>query len=86
MICKVRVEVRLKPGFHDPEGMTVKSCLQDLGIKSVVNVESGRIYYLYIDCSAPEEARKIAEIACEKLLANPVKDTYTIDVLECRES
>jgi len=85
MICKVRVEVKLKAGFHDPEGATVRSCLHDLGIRQVVSVESGKVYYLYIQVESPDEARKIAELTCNKLLANPVKDVFTVEVLECRD-
>ncbi len=85
MICKVRVEIKLKPSFHDPEGVTVRTCLHDLGIRQIVSVETGKVYYLSVQVSSIEEARSIAELACIKLLANPVKDLYTIEIVECKE-
>ena len=51
-----------------------------------MEVRSGKVYYMWLDVGSEEEARRVAETACVKLLANPVKDEYRIDVLECRES
>ncbi len=85
MRCIVRVEVRLKRGFHDPEGVTALSCLKDLGLRQIVDVKSGKVYYLTIEASTKDEILKIAEQACTKLLSNPVKDEYEIAMVECRE-
>ncbi len=85
MKCIVRVEVRLKKGFHDPEGVTALSCLRDLGFKQIVDVKSGKVYYLTIEAQTKEDVLKIAEQACTKLLSNPVKDEYNISIIECTE-
>ncbi len=85
MRCVVRVEVRLKKGLHDPEGVTALSCLRDLGFKNIEDVRSGKVYYLTIYANSEQDAYKIAEEACIKLLTNPVKDEYSITVLKCEE-
>jgi len=77
----VRVEIRLKKDLHDPEGTVALSCLRDLGLREIVSVRSGKVYYLEIETGSEDEALKIAEEACRRLLANPVKDEYSISVV-----
>jgi phosphoribosylformylglycinamidine synthase len=77
MKYKVKVEVSLKPGLSDPEGETSAESLKDLGYE-VSRVNVGKVYYIYLDADSEEEARKQADEMCMKLLANPVKDNYTI--------
>lgn len=76
---KVKVEVRLKPGFLDPEGETVKHTLNDLGY-SVEAVRVGKVYEIVLKANLPEEAGRIADEMCRRLLANPVKDVYMVEV------
>lgn len=80
---KARVEVRLKRGYLDPEGETVKSALSDLGY-SVSQVNTARVYEIRFSASSPEDARKIAEEMCRRLLSNPVKDDYSFEITEER--
>jgi phosphoribosylformylglycinamidine synthase len=83
MKYRVKVEISLKPGFSDPEGETSAESLRDLGYK-VSGVNVGKVYYLYLDAGSEEEAHKRADEMCRKLLANPVKDDYTIWVEKAR--
>jgi len=77
MKYRVKVEISLKPGLSDPEGETSAESLKDLGYKvSVVN--AGKVYYIYLEAGSEEEAREQTDEMCRKLLANPVKDNYTI--------
>ena len=79
MKYRVKVEVSLKPGLSDPEGETAAGSLKGLGYK-VSKVSVGKVYYIYVEASSAEEARKRTENMCRKLLANPVKDNYSIQV------
>ncbi len=79
MKYRVRVEVSLKPGLSDPEGETTAGSLKDLGYK-VAEVNVGKVYYVYVEAGSAEEAKKRTEDMCRKLLANPVKDNYSIQV------
>jgi len=70
----VRIEVRveLKPGVMDAEAESIEKSLGLLGIPSVRHVTTARIYDLEF-ANVPEgEARKLADRAVERLLANPV--------------
>jgi len=78
-----RVEVGLKPGHSDPEGETTKDSLTELNYP-VGSVKVSKVYELYIEASTLEDAKKMVDEMCRRLLANPVKDNYTISVEENR--
>ncbi|MEM2050333.1 MAG: phosphoribosylformylglycinamidine synthase subunit PurS [Thermoproteota archaeon] len=77
---RLRVEVRLKPGHFDPEGDVTAKMLRDLGFP-VTMVKTGKVYIVDIESDDREEALRLAEEMCRKLLANPVKDDYSLEVL-----
>lgn len=73
------VEVNLKPGLSDPEAETCAESLKDLGYK-VSEVSISKVYYIYLNADSVEDAREKSDEICRRLLANPVKDDYTIQV------
>jgi phosphoribosylformylglycinamidine synthase len=77
---RARVFVTLKPSVFDPQGTTVADALHTLGYGSVKDVRQGKYFELEIDAATSEEARKIAAEAADKLLANPVIESYRIEV------
>ena len=81
MKFKAKVEVKLKPGVFDPEGESAKSALRDLGFP-VIKVSVNKVYEILLDASTEEDAKMLAKEMCEKLLANPVKDVYSIEVFK----
>lgn len=80
-LYRARIEVRLKPGYMDPEGETARKALLDLMYK-VKRVGTARIYEVDFQASSLEDAKKKADEMCRKLLANPVKDDYTFEIRE----
>ena len=79
---KVKVEVFFKEGVLDPQGKTVKNALQHLGYDEVEDVRVGKVFTLSLKTSDREAARKRVTQMCEKLLSNPVVETYSIDTVE----
>ncbi|MBO3832098.1 MAG: phosphoribosylformylglycinamidine synthase subunit PurS [Candidatus Brockarchaeota archaeon] len=77
---RVKVEVKLKSGHFDPEGDVAAKSLRDLGFP-VSTVKVGKVYILEVEVDDREEALRLAEDMCRKLLANPVKDDYSVEVL-----
>jgi len=75
------VTIRRKPGLSDPEGTTTRKALLDLGFEGVGHVSFGRIISVDIEASDETQARSAIESMCTKLLANPVIETYTIEVM-----
>ena len=74
MAPPVRIEVRveLKPGVLDAEAESIEKSLGLLGIPSVRHVTTARIYDLEFADVPEAEARRLADRAVERLLANPV--------------
>jgi phosphoribosylformylglycinamidine synthase PurS subunit len=77
---RARVFVTLKPSVFDPQGTTVADALHTLGYSSVTDVRQGKYFELDIVAASAEEARRIAREAADKLLANPVIESYRIEV------
>jgi phosphoribosylformylglycinamidine synthase subunit PurS len=73
------VLVRPKEGILDPQGKAVEQSLRQLGF-SVGGARIGRVIDLEIDAGTAQEARSEAERMCERLLANPLIESYEIDV------
>jgi len=81
MKYRARVEVGLKPGHSDPEGETTKQSLAELNYP-VLSVGVKKVYEITLEARSLNEAKKTAEEMCKRLLANPVKDSYSLDVEE----
>jgi phosphoribosylformylglycinamidine synthase subunit PurS len=77
---KATVLVRPKQGILDPQGQAVESSLRQLGF-SVGDARVGRVIDLEIDAGSAEEAQAEVERMCERLLANPLIESYEIEVL-----
>jgi phosphoribosylformylglycinamidine synthase len=80
MTYNVQVTVMPLKELLDPQGKAVMGGLQNLGLKNVQDVRVGKNITLQVDASNPEEAKKIAEEASKKLLANPVMEYFEISV------
>ncbi len=79
MTTEIEIQVGLKTGMADPEGVNVKKALDLLGFDSVEKVDSVKCYRIIID-KKESDAIKDAEEICKKLLANPVVHEYSISV------
>ena len=77
---RVRVFVTLKPSVFDPQGTTVAEALHTLGYGSVESVRQGKYFELAVDASSADQARQVAAGAADQLLANPVIESYRIEV------
>ena len=76
---KATVLVRPKEGILDPQGQAVERSLRQLGF-AVEGARIGRVIDLEVDAATVDEARSEAERMCERLLANPLIESYEIDV------
>jgi phosphoribosylformylglycinamidine synthase subunit PurS len=76
---RATVLVRPKPGILDPQGEAVESSLRQLGF-SVEQARIGRVVDLELEDGDPEQAKAELERMCERLLANPLIESYEITV------
>ncbi|MEM8822975.1 MAG: phosphoribosylformylglycinamidine synthase subunit PurS [Pseudomonadota bacterium] len=74
---KARVTVMLKTGVLDPQGEAVRHALGALGFDGVEGVRQGKLIELDL-ADGTTEADVTA--MCEKLLANTVIESYSIEM------
>ena len=76
---RATVLVRPKQGILDPQGEAVGSSLRRLGF-AVADARVGRLVDVEIDGDDPAAAREQLERMCEQLLANPLIESYEIEL------
>jgi phosphoribosylformylglycinamidine synthase subunit PurS len=77
---KVRVFVTLKPSVFDPQGRTIAEALHSMGYSGVGDVRQGKYFELDLEASSDDQARRLAAEIADKVLANPVIESYRIEV------
>jgi phosphoribosylformylglycinamidine synthase len=77
---KAKVEVFLKPGVLDVQGKAVENALHGLGWPGAGNVRVGRVITFDVNTGDAAAARSEVEAMCERLLANPVIESWRIEV------
>jgi phosphoribosylformylglycinamidine synthase len=75
---RARVHVRLKEGVLDPQGAAIGRALAQLGFAGVGEVRQGKLIELQLDDTDRAQAAAKVRAMCERLLVNPVIETYTI--------
>jgi phosphoribosylformylglycinamidine synthase PurS subunit len=78
---RATVLVRPKAGILDPQGEAVESSLRQLGFP-VGEARVGRVIDLEVSTEDPSAARAEIERMCERLLANPLIESYEIELAE----
>ena len=78
---KAKVTVMLKEGVLDPQGEAVKHALNSLKYNKVESVRQGKVLEIGLDETSRERANKNVQEMCEKLLANPVIESFEIEII-----
>jgi len=76
---KATVLVRPKEGILDPQGEAVQQSLRKLGFE-VAQARVGRVVDVDVEASSPDEARERVDEMCRRLLANPLIESYEVEV------
>jgi phosphoribosylformylglycinamidine synthase len=77
---RARVFVTLKPSVFDPQGQTIVDALHSLGYRGVEDVRQGKYFELEVAADSEENARALASEVADKLLANPVIESYRVEI------
>ena len=77
-----RVFVSLKPTVNDPEGTTIAGALGSLGFEGLESVRAGRYFQVTLRAGDEKKAKKQIGLMCDRLLANPVIETYRYEIGE----
>jgi phosphoribosylformylglycinamidine synthase subunit PurS len=79
-LWEVRVIVMPKAGVNDPEGEAILGGLRSLGHGDVDRVRAGRMIALQVRAESADAARNEASLMADRLLANPVIETFTVEI------
>jgi len=79
---KAKVYISYKEGILDPQGKTVDSALESMGIDGIENVRIGKYIELSFKDISKTEAESITDESCRKLLANPNTETFRFEIEE----
>jgi phosphoribosylformylglycinamidine synthase subunit PurS len=79
---KARVHIFYKDAVFDPQGNTLAQNLRRIGFAQVKNARVGKVIDLELGNASPEEAKRDLQKMCEKLLANPVIESFRYEVHE----
>lgn len=77
---KARVFVTLKPSVFDPQGHTIAEALHSLGYDRVADVRQGKYFELDLGVESAEDARKLAAEVADRVLSNPVIESFRIEL------
>jgi phosphoribosylformylglycinamidine synthase len=85
-LYKAQIKVTLRKSILDPQGKTIEHSIQSLGYKNVKDTRIGKYVELKLDVPSEDEAKKITQEVCSKLLANPVMEDYEFSIVNLNGS
>lgn len=82
MKFKAEIDVMPLKELLDPQGKAVGAGMKNLGLNNIHDVRVGKHITLELETATKEEAEKEVELACKKLLANQIMESYKFEVVE----
>jgi len=79
MKYRAEITTQLKEGMLDPEGATIQRALMHLGY-DVSGVHTAKKLLIELEADSADDATKMLDEMCQKLLANPVIHNYSIKI------
>ena len=79
-LWRARVFVTLKPVVNDPQGLSIRGALQQLGYEGVESVRAGKFLQLTVRAADRSDAERLVGEMCRRLLANPVIEDFRFTV------
>lgn len=81
---KFQAEINVMPlkEILDPQGKAVTGSMKNIGLAEVQNVRIGKHITLEIEAANKQEASEKVEIACKKLLANLIMESFDFTITE----
>lgn len=76
------IDVMPQRALLDPQGRAVTASMKNLDLPEIANVRIGKHITLEIDAENEAAAREKVERACKMLLANPIMETYSVELSE----
>ncbi|MBG9980007.1 phosphoribosylformylglycinamidine synthase subunit PurS [Facklamia sp. DSM 111018] len=78
---KVEVFVTYKESILDPQGEAIKGSVHRMGYNDVQEIRQGKYFEMKIE-KKEQNIEEIVEKICDKILANPVMESYRYNISE----
>jgi phosphoribosylformylglycinamidine synthase PurS subunit len=78
-LFRVPVQIIPRRGLLDPQGAAVAGALRTVGFPEVHDVHVGRFVVVQTEAADAAAASDAVKRMCEKLLANPVTEDFTLE-------
>ncbi|HOT88101.1 MAG TPA: phosphoribosylformylglycinamidine synthase subunit PurS [Bacteroidales bacterium] len=81
---KFLAEIDIMPlkALLDPQGKAVTSSMKNIGLSEITNVRIGKHITLEIEANDKKTATEKVDMACKKLLANLIMESYKFEIIE----
>tara|TARA_B100001013_G_C24316439_1_gene326916 strand:- start:300 stop:566 length:267 start_codon:yes stop_codon:yes gene_type:complete len=80
MIYLGKVNIFLKEGINDPQGLSVLNAAHNLGFQQVSEVRVGKYLELTVSAKSPDEAQNLMDSLCTSILTNPLIESYNTEI------
>lgn len=80
MRFKAEIDVMPLDALLDPQGKAVTGSMKNIGLDAIEGVRIGRHVRLFVEASSQEDADKMVDEACKKLLANQIMESYVYEI------
>jgi len=81
-MIEAKIFITLKETVADPQGLTIKHALESLGFNELGDVRIGKLITLKLKTNNKNDSKKQIDDMCKKLLANPVIEDYSFQIIE----
>tara|TARA_Y100001970_G_scaffold49902_2_gene63191 strand:- start:1495 stop:1737 length:243 start_codon:yes stop_codon:yes gene_type:complete len=78
---KAKIYIKYKDGILDPQGKVTGNALESIGIKGTKSLTIGKYIEMEFGDISKDQADKITNESCKKLLVNPNTQTYTYEII-----
>tara|TARA_B100001175_G_scaffold62515_1_gene50727 strand:- start:343 stop:588 length:246 start_codon:yes stop_codon:yes gene_type:complete len=78
---KAKIFIKYKDGILDPQGKVTGNALNSIGVKGIDSLSIGKYIEMEFEDITRDEADKIANDSCKKLLVNPNTQTYSYEII-----
>jgi len=79
---QAEIEIMPRKGLLDPQGKAVSQSFKNIGLNAISNARVGKFVTLEIEANSAEDAKKLADEASTKLLANLIMESYEVSIKE----
>jgi phosphoribosylformylglycinamidine synthase PurS subunit len=82
MKFKAEIDVMPLDALLDPQGKAVSQSMKNIGLSEIDGVRIGKHIRLFIEADSMAAAEEKVTVACQKMLANQIMESFQFTVTE----